>query len=69
MMNADTMIQAAQNSENLDEKLQCAFALIGMQVGDLIKCLVTQEIASNMNRINQLNNILNGNACDMTLPN
>lgn len=52
--------------DTLNEKLQCAFANIGSQVGDLIRCMVTQEISANMGRINQLNSILNGNICDTT---
>jgi hypothetical protein len=65
-MNTDEIIATAQNSESLDEKLKCAFATIGVQVGDLIRCMVNQEIASNVNRIQQLNAILNGSICDTT---
>ena len=67
-MTTDEIIAASQNSVSLDEKLQCAFAVIGAQVGDLIRCMVTQEIAANMNRVQQLNNILNGVVCNQDQP-
>jgi len=50
----------------LEEKLICAFSDIGGQVGDIIRCMVEQEIASHMSRITQLNSMLSGNTCAST---
>jgi hypothetical protein len=62
----ELQVQELLNSggNTLDEKLQCAFASIGVQIGDLMRCIISQEIASNLNRVSQLNNILNGGICD-----
>jgi hypothetical protein len=63
---SELQVQELLNSggNTLDEKLQCAFASIGVQIGDLMRCIISQEIASNLNRVSQLNNILNGGICD-----
>ncbi len=50
--------------DTLEEKLSCAFAEVGAQVGDIIRCMIEQEIAANFTRITQLNNILNGTTCN-----
>lgn len=49
--------------DNLNEKLQCLFANVGAQVGDILRCMVSQEISMNLSRIQQLNAILGGNDC------
>lgn len=45
------------------EQLECAFEGIGRQVGDLVRCLVQQEIAAKTQQIEQLQAMLNGQAC------
>lgn len=47
----------------LDEKLQCIFADVGVQVGEILRCMIAQEISASLNKIQQLNAILNGNDC------
>jgi hypothetical protein len=49
---------------SLEDQLSCAFADIGGQIGELIRCLIDQEIASHMGRINQLNAVLSGTVCE-----
>jgi hypothetical protein len=56
-------IDLTQQEQDLNEKLQCIFANVGAQVGDILRCMVSQEISQNLNRIQQLNAILNGNDC------
>lgn len=48
---------------DLDTKLQCIFADIGAQVGELVRCMVDAEMASHMARINQLQALLDGTIC------
>lgn len=48
----------------LKDKLECAFAGIGEQVGSLIRCMVQQEIAAHASRIQELNTMLLGTACE-----
>jgi hypothetical protein len=50
----------------LEEKLKCAFADVGAQLGEVIRCLVSAEIASHMARIEQLNAVLNTGICTST---
>lgn len=49
--------------ETLEEKLTCMFADVGTQIGDVIRCMVEQEIASHAARIQQLNQILADEVC------
>jgi hypothetical protein len=53
----------------LNEQLECAFEGIGAQVGNLIRCLVKQEVESHLARIQQLQSILDGNVCTTTISN
>jgi hypothetical protein len=46
--------------ENIQELFSCMFADIGVQIGDVLHCIVTQEIASHVDRITQLQGILGG---------
>jgi hypothetical protein len=48
----------------IQEKFNCAFAEIGSQIGDILRCLISQEIDMHMNRITQLSSIIDGNVCD-----
>lgn len=48
----------------LQDKLECMFAEIGAQMGDVLRCMIEQEVASHVARITQLNGILNGTLCD-----
>jgi hypothetical protein len=48
----------------LEEKLICAFSDVGAQIGDILRCMVSQEISANLSRVQQLNAILNGNVCN-----
>ena len=47
----------------LEEKLKCAFADVGAQIGELIKCMVATEIAAHQARVNQLQSVLDGTIC------
>jgi hypothetical protein len=49
--------------QTLEDKLKCAFTEVGDQVGEIIRCMVEQEIAANLSRIQQLNSLLSGNVC------
>ena len=53
-----------------EEKLKCAFADAGAQVGDIIRCLIESEVAAQVSRIQQLRAVLDGTACggDATPP-
>jgi hypothetical protein len=48
----------------LEEKLKCAFADIGGQMGSILHCLIQAEIASQLSRIQQLQAVLQGTTCD-----
>lgn len=48
----------------LEHQLGCAFADIGAQIGALVRCMVDQEIATHIARIEQLHAVLNGTACE-----
>jgi hypothetical protein len=50
-------------NETLEEKLVCMFADVGSQIGDVIRCMVDQEIAAHMSRITQLNKLLTDEDC------
>jgi hypothetical protein len=45
------------------EQLECAFEGIGRQVGELVRCMVQAEIATQTQRIEQLQALLLGQAC------
>jgi hypothetical protein len=47
----------------MEEKLKCAFADIGAQMGDILRCIVEAEVAAQVTRIQQLQAVLNGTAC------
>lgn len=58
-----------QNNE-LDEKLRCLTSTIAEELGEILRCLVTQQIASKQAEIDQQLNtlrglelLLNGNSC------
>ncbi len=51
------------SEETLEEKLVCMFADVGAQIGDVIRCMVEQEIASHTARISQLNTLLTNENC------
>ena len=48
----------------LEEKLNCAFADVGAQIGDILRCMIEAEVAAQMARIQQLQAVLNGTACN-----
>lgn len=48
---------------NLEDTLKCAFADIGAQVGELLHCMISAEIASHVVRIQQLQGALDGSLC------
>lgn len=52
------------NDKELEDKLSCILADVGTQIGQLIKCIVIQEVDMHMQRITQLNSILNGTTCN-----
>lgn len=47
----------------LDEKLKCLMADIGAQVGEVLRCIIEVEVASQVSRIQQLQAVLNGTTC------
>lgn len=49
---------------SIGQQLECAFAEIGTQMGSLIRCMVDQEIAAHLARIEQLHALRNGAACE-----
>lgn len=51
---------------NLEHTLECFAEGLGQQVGALVKCLVQQEMQSHLQRIEQLQSILNGEVCTTT---
>lgn len=51
---------------DLQEKLNCAFAEVGNQMGEILRCMIDQEIAMHINRLAQLNNLLSGDVCEPT---
>jgi hypothetical protein len=55
-------------SNILDEKLSCFAVAIGEQIGELLHCLVQAEIASHMQRISDLQAVLNGQSCATDSP-
>ncbi len=53
-------------NNELQEKLNCIFTDVGAQLGDVLRCMVEQEISSHMARVQQLNTLLSGAVCDST---
>jgi hypothetical protein len=47
----------------LEEKLKCAFSDIGIQVGDILRCIIQAEVAAQVQKIQQLQDILSGSSC------
>jgi hypothetical protein len=47
----------------MEEKLKCALADVGSQVGEILRCLIESEVAAQVSRIQQLQAVLNGTAC------
>jgi uncharacterized protein YktB (UPF0637 family) len=47
----------------LDEKLRCIFEEVGAQVGEVLRCMIQNEVASHVARIQQLQSVLDGTAC------
>jgi hypothetical protein len=50
-------------TSKLEDVLNCAFEGIGRQVGELVRCMVQAEIATQTQRIEQLQALLLGQAC------
>jgi hypothetical protein len=50
----------------LAEQLECAFAGIGHEVGTLVRCMVQQELAVHLQRIEQLQSLLTNGTCTPT---
>lgn len=48
----------------IEEKLKCVLADAGAQVGELISCMIQAEIAAQMVKIQQLQDVLTGSACN-----
>jgi hypothetical protein len=46
--------------------LKCVFADVGFQIGEILRCMVTDEINTHMARIKQLRAVLNGESCSST---
>jgi hypothetical protein len=44
----------------LQAKLECMFADMGAQIGDVLRCMIEQEVASHVARLGQLQALLNG---------
>lgn len=47
----------------LERTLECFAEGVGRQVGDLVRCLVQAEMASHIQRIEQLQAVLSGQNC------
>ena len=45
------------------DELQCAFDGIGREVGNLVRCLVAQEMAMHTARLQALTELLSGGTC------
>ena len=52
------------NQNELEEKLSCIFADAGVQIGELLKCIIEQQIAAKFAEINQLSALINGGVCN-----
>lgn len=63
-MNIDTVTQTNLTSDNLEEKLSCIFADVGAQIGEMLQCIINQQISAKFAEINQLNALLNGGICN-----
>jgi hypothetical protein len=47
---------------------ECLIAQMGQEIGSLLRCIIQQEIQSHMDRINQLQNILQTGPCVTETP-
>ena len=47
----------------LEEKLKCALADVGTQVGEILRCIIQAEVAAQVAKIQQLQDILSGSSC------
>lgn len=47
----------------LEEKLKCALADVGTQVGEILSCIIQAEVAAQVAKIQSLQNILSGQSC------
>jgi hypothetical protein len=45
-------------NSDLEEKLNCVFADVGTQIGDLVRLLVENEIKAHMQRIEDLKKVI-----------
>jgi hypothetical protein len=52
----------------MDEKIRCLMADIGGQVGEVLRCIIQVEVASQIAHIQQLHAVLNGTACGGDVP-
>lgn len=50
-------------AKTLQETYECLVEKMGLELGALLRCIVQQEIQSHADRINQLQQILNGSTC------
>lgn len=51
---------------DFQEALNCAFAEAGVHIGEMLRCMLEQELASHFSRITQINSILQGDTCEIT---
>jgi hypothetical protein len=47
----------------LEEQLKCVLADVGTQVGEIIACIIKAEVAAQVSKIQQLQDILAGTSC------
>jgi hypothetical protein len=48
---------------DLEEKLKCALTDVGTQVGEILSCMIRAEVAAQVAKIQQLQDILSGVSC------
>jgi hypothetical protein len=48
----------------MEERLKCIMLDVGAQVGDILRCIIQSEVAAQVARIQQLQAVLDGTACD-----
>jgi hypothetical protein len=46
-----------------NDTIECLVAQMGTEIGSLLRCIIQQEIQSHMDRINQLQTILQTGPC------
>lgn len=47
----------------IEEKIRCIFEEVGTQVGEVLRCMIQTEVAAHITRIQQLQSVLDGTAC------